>query len=495
VKELAGALDELALASWRPQVRHVEAKTAAPRGLPPLLEPAVANRLNCYTVGLELEPIFRDRAGLVYPELIRQLGTQLAAALQRGFFAFARDKTSAEPEAYQGLGRRGMVRAVRRVDDALGELCGRFDFLLGVTPVDTADAWRTFEDSGFAEPPSFRYRPLTTDADLLLRELYAVPLEEVEDPTLDRIFREKLREIARQLTMLAERNTHRFLQGSLQLYGDVEPELLRLAEELLAAIEAPEKPTGERSVDAEELARLAAAELTRYRESYAALDAGVEIRTDVSGLMVSQGRLLVDRSLSLTAERARALLQHEVGTHVLSYINGSSQPLKILATGLAGYEALQEGLAVLAEYLVGGLTAGRLRLLAARVVAVDRMVRGSGFVEIFRELVGERGLAARTAFTLTMRVVRGGGLTKDALYLRGLGQVAGYLREGGDLDLLFLGKFGLPHVSVVRELLYRGVLHPAPLRPAWLEWPGAAERLARVRDGATVLEMLERNPE
>ena len=40
-------------------------------------------------------------------------------------------------------------------------------------------------------------------------------------------------------------------------------------------------------------------------------------------------------------------------------IHGRSQPFQQLYVGLAGYEALQEGLAVLSEYLVGGLSRPR----------------------------------------------------------------------------------------------------------------------------------------
>ena len=39
-----------------------------------------------------------------------------------------------------------------------------------------------------------------------------------------------------------------------------------------------------------------------------------------------------------------------------------------------------------------------------------------------------------------MRIYRGGGLTKDAVYLRGLLQILRYLREGGELEPLFVGK-------------------------------------------------------
>ena len=81
---------------------------------------------------------------------------------------------------------------------------------------------------------------------------------------------------------------------------------------------------------------------------------------------------MIGRETRIAERRAEALLQHEVGTHLVTYFNGSSQPLRLLQVGLSGYDALQEGLAVLSEYLVGGLSEARMRTLAARVIAVDR---------------------------------------------------------------------------------------------------------------------------
>ena len=83
-------------------------------------------------------------------------------------------------------------------------------------------------------------------------------------------------------------------------------------------------------------------------------------------------------------------------------------------------DALQEGLAVLAEYLVVGLSRPRLRLLAGRVVAVRYLLDGASFVDTFRELSLTHGFANPVAFTIAVRTFRSGGFTKDAVYLRGL---------------------------------------------------------------------------
>ena len=90
-----------------------------------------------------------------------------------------------------------------------------------------------------------------------------------------------------------------------------------------------------------------------------------------------------------------------------------------------------------------------------------------------------------------MRVYRGGGLTKDAIYLRGLVDLLTHLREGGGLDLLFRGKFSLRDLPLVRDLEERGVLRPARIRPRHLDDPTAAERLDRAAHGPKLHQILE----
>ena len=81
--------------------------------------------------------------------------------------------------------------------------------------------------------------------------------------------------------------------------------------------------------------------------------------------------------IKLNANETIALMQHEIGTHVLTYYNGKQQPLKLLSIGLTDYDTLQEGLAVLSEYFVGGLTGNRMRTLAGRVVAASARMHGA----------------------------------------------------------------------------------------------------------------------
>ena len=136
-----------------------------------------------------------------------------------------------------------------------------------------------------------------------------------------------------------------------------------------------------------------------------------------------------------------------------------------------------------AEHLVGGLDRDRLRLVAARVVAVRRLVEGVSFPDVVAELTDQHRLSPRSSFSVAVRVFRGGGLTKDAIYLRGLLQLLAHLRDGHELTPLLVGKVAVTQVALIEELLRREILQPPALQPRWLSVPAAAARLERARAG------------
>jgi len=377
------------------------------------------------------------------------------------------------------------------VDARLTEIERSVDLLLNVTPVNAAEAWVDFERSDFGTGPTLRLRPLEFEPDLVRRDLYSLEIENVTDPALHTLFRTKRDEIARQITALEDRDSSRFVYGSLQLYGGITRSLAVAAEELLTTI--PAQSSTASSVTAGAFAEAARAEIDRYRAVYPDFPAHIDVRDDISELMVSFGRLLVPEAATFRADRVEPLLHHEVGTHVVTYHNGARQPLKLLTIGLPGYDETQEGLAVLAEYLSGGLDPRRLRVLAARVVAVDKMLDGAEFMDIFESLRAEHRIPRKTAWIIAIRVVVAGGSVKDAIYLRGITRLLEALAEGISLDTLFVGKLALDHVPLIQDLLEREVLQAPWVRPRWLDVPGAQERLDRLRAGASVMDLYERD--
>src|SRR5690606_18544686 len=234
-----------------------------------------------------------------------------------------------------------------------------------------------------------------------------------------------------------------------------------------------------------------AREEVRYlKQQWPEMETRVEVNPNVIGLMVSQGILYVGENSMVTEDRVEALIQHEVGTHVLTYFNGKAQPLQLLYSGVPGYEELQEGLAVLAEYMVGGLNAARLRKLAARVVAIHDLINGEPFPTVYARLVDEYGFSPYSSYNVTMRAFRGGGLTKDAVYLKGIIDLLKYLAAGKPLEPLYVGKITEAYLPIIQELRLRKILKPTPLKPRYLSDPSVQDKIKQLHQGLTVFDLV-----
>ncbi len=488
VETLEESLEALAI---RKEVELVTGEGFTPPGMEPLLDDEAIRKMSCLLLGIEVSPIYRDaETGELYRSILADLRRKFSNALQHTFFEFTHVQTSDRPKHPHTLGRRTMVDAVWEADAELAALSDKINYLFAVTPVNSNEAYDGFAERGFERDPVFHYRLLSFDPEDLKRQLYSISFESIEDPTVAYLLRDKRIELDRQITLIEDRNTPRFMYESLQLFPPVEDELMELAESILRLPKVPDNGSNGR-LSADEIAKLGETEIDYYRSRYAEVNATVEVRKDTPpGMMVSSGNLMIGYGTEIAIGRVNGLLQHEVGTHIVTYFNGKSQPLKLLYGGLPGYEQLQEGLAVFAEYLVGELTLARLRTLAARVVAVRRLTLGHSFTEVFHELRDDHKFTDRTAFNVAMRVFRGGGLTKDAVYLRGLVEVVNYVRDGGDISTLLVGKMGFEHLPIIRELQWREVLKPSPLEPRYMTMPESAEQLQSIKDGTRIFDVI-----
>lgn len=493
VEALDAALREVTLHGVAAEVETVHDAAPAPPSMRPIA--AACGRGECFRVGIAVRPVYRDAAtGALFPLVLQSLRRQLATALRKSIFAFTRPPSGSPRSHYESFGPSAMAKTTRLVDQQLCEISQSFDFLLQATPINTEAAWKEFSDSGYRAAPVLYYRPLPHHPALVKRQLFEIPIEHVEDTTLAHLFGEKQDELDTQLAALKHIDTPAFFYDSLQLYGSPDAALVELAESILNHPHAKDDDADDVLITADLVAAAAREQIDYYHERLPDFHATVEVVNNIaSGLMVAHDHLLVSESAAIPSRRLDPLLHHEVGAHLLTYFNGRQQPLRQLYAGLAGYEGLQEGLAVLSEYFAGGLTRSRLRLLAARVLAVRARCDGASLVEAFELLHGERQLRGKLAFMTVVRAYRGGGLTKDALYLRGLRDLLEYLQRGHDLEPLYAGKFALAHVPLVRELRRRGVVHPPALLPQFWENDSFPARLERCRT-ASVLDLLENPP-
>ena len=385
-------------------------------------------------IGIEVPPVYRDGEGTEFPVYFRTFRNRFAETVQEASFEFIRVQTPSKLASYHTLGRRSIHEEVLKIDKKICAIQNSYSFLLLVAPINIYELRQKYFDEGFKNVGTYHYRLLPVDPDILKRKLYNLDIHEIDDPALAYIYDEKREEIDQELTMLKERGSKNFFYSSIRMYGTVSEELLKEARDILDKVPEDSPDNGLSMMSAEDFKALAEKEFDYFRTMAPGYQCKVHIRKDVNIMMVDQGELYLPADYTMTEMEACALIQHEIGTHALTFYNGAQQPLLQMASGLAGYDALQEGIAVMAEYLAEALGAKRLRTLAGRVVAGDALCNGADFDAMFDLLHSKHGFSDNRAFNITSRMFQGGGFLKDIVYLKGLMELREYMVDGGALE-------------------------------------------------------------
>lgn len=486
-------LENMNLVGLIPDIQVNFSEERCPEYLEPLLERKDLKRLECLLTGLEIEPFYKDSlTGRIYPLLERRFYSEFTIAIKKAVFDFVKVQASHNITGFQSLARREIVPDVWEIDRQLVEVDNRIKFLMLVSPVNGSKAWKEFKKNRYSQNPVFHYRMIPVDPELLKRKLYNIRIETIDDPTLSYLFREKRAETDKMLTMLAERESPDFLYGSLQLYGGVDNQLLTDAKNIIEVVSSAtvKKNEGREYYDAREFAELARQELLFLKKQWSGVADKVEIKDSIDSMLVDKGVFYIPEKTRMRKERAEAMIQHEIGTHIVTWYNGRNQPLKLLSSGVPGYEELQEGIAVLAEYLTGGLSAGRMKELAGRVIAVDSLINHQDFKKTFELLTEQYHFKPRKAFFITTRVYRAGGFTKDAIYLRGFIALINFLKKGNSLEPLLIGKIRQNYLPVIEELIVRKVLKPLPIKPRYLTDDVTLKRLSEIKNKKLITEFI-----
>ncbi|MBB6487772.1 flavohemoglobin expression-modulating QEGLA motif protein [Rhizobium lusitanum] len=460
----------------------------------------IARELGCSAVAVRFAPVYRQPGSKeIYPELREQLVAMFFDAGLQAFASFIGMHQLFKLTTHRALGRKAFIDAVSKVDRRIDDVASTFDFLLAVTPINEAAAFDAFKAGGRKIQPAFLYRPLELQVEAIKRKLFSISFEHLEDPVLYQLYREKQQELDLQLSLLSSRHNPKFVEFGRALYEPVERPLLREAQAILTGLTrnepngADDAGVGDQIADCFQVERQAKAMIGAYQRQGKDFRASVELRDDLpSGLMVSGHRLLIARGTLMDTRRVEPLLSHEIGVHLLTYFNGSAQGLRLFRSGLSGYEGMQEGLAVFAEYLSGGMTPERLKVIAGRVVGCASMLDGATFSETYSMLVDDNNFTEQAAFNLVLRLYRGGGLAKDAIYLRGLLALLDHLKNGGALEPFWMGKIATSHFVVMQELAERGLLRLPAIQPIFLHTDAGRARLERARSGMRPLDMIQR---
>ncbi len=409
-------------------------------------------------IPLEIKKVFCDEEkGELFPVAFEELKKGIAETFSNAALHFSKKATNLRLFKKRLLISKGVDLDVTRLDHALYKMVCNFDLLSHVNPINLESAKKKFLKSRNKQVPVFRYKQLRLDPFLLKRKLFELPIEKIRDPHLQGIYRDTILAFSQKADMLIHLGSKEFYYQSLAYFGEPDGQDIANAKFLL---HCPDRAV-------ESLGELISANDARGLFQEASENLGFKFKVEENRNLVSDAiavnqKLLIQlkKGASFSPQKLQALIHHEAGVHLLTTENARLQPLKILSLGLPQNTKTQEGLAILNEFLSGNLTVARLKDLALRVIAVSMMTKGADFVEVFYHLSESQGMEEGKAFTLCARIFRGGGFTKDFLYLNGLISLLKLRQEETNLNNLFIGKTSVEYLDVIEQLIERRILMP-----------------------------------
>ena len=411
---------------------------------------------NTLVLATEVSKIYcNETNGEPFPEVIKGLTMKLKRAFLTHANGFAKKFTTWEHRKKARLLAKDLQTHILDVDHQLNQHLSGFELLGYLTPVNIVQEKKRFFESRCTVNPDFAYRPIQIDPFDLKRKLHRLPIENISDIHIQRLYESVINAYSDKIDMLSSIGTDRFMYASLRYFGEPGEGDLKNAW-FLQHLPELEDPTQEPVLGVEDAVKL-------FQQGFD--DYGFKGKIEITRNMVAsamvvnhQRKVLLKKGATFSPKELRFLVHHEIGVHMVTTMNGNMQPLKVFNLGLPVNTMTQEGLAVLSEYLSGNITLKRLKELGQRVIATNMLVRGADFKTTYWCMVNDLGMDVNDAFYLTTRIYRGGGFTKDHLYLRGLKEIYRFWKDGNDLGPLLIGKTSLDAYGTILELLDRGVL-------------------------------------
>ncbi len=350
--------------------------------------------------------------------------------------------------------------ALFEIDQNLDRLVHNIELLNYLNPLNIEQEKRRFFASKYSENPTFNYRKIKFSPFKLQRLFFNQRLERIEDDDFRRLYRDIIYEYSGLIECIETIGKGKqFYYNSLKVFGTPKE---RDVDNARFILHFEDENEGDKMID-----KYSASEAQSYFEEYGKrydFDFSIKQSTHISAaamVLNATNSLVLKKNNRFSDNQLKVLANHEIGVHLVTTHNGKSQPLKIFSNGFVNNTETQEGLAVLSEYVSGNLTMQRLKQLAHRVIAADSLIKGYSFVDTFDLLFNQYKVDRDKAWQITLRVHRGGGFTKDFLYLTGLKKVYDYYQNKKDLSLLLTGKVTLEDLPIINKLMKKGLAIPS----------------------------------
>ena len=352
------------------------------------------------------------------------------------------------------------TKALLEIDKNIDSLVKQIELLSYVNPTNIEEEKELFFCSKYLKDPVFKYPSINFDCFKLHRKLFENNLEVIEDDDIKKLYENIIYQYSGLIQCIeAIGSGKNFYYKSLHCFGTPTEKDVKNAKFIIHfEDEDKDVPSFQPKYSATEAKSFFKTFSEQYNFGY---DIEFSNRISAIAMVLNNTKTLVlNTNHSYSDNEIAVLTNHEIGVHMVTTINGLLHPLKIFSHGFPNNEETQEGLAVFSEYMSDNLTVTRLKELAYRVISVDSLAKGYSFSKTFSSLHNHYDLDRESAFYITVRAYRGGGFTKDYLYLIGLKKIYDYYHDGKDLSLLLTGKATLEYVKEIKLLISKGLAVP-----------------------------------
>jgi uncharacterized protein (TIGR02421 family) len=354
------------------------------------------------------------------------------------------------------------------IDANLNRLVKNIELLNYINPLNIASEKKKFFASKYNYEPAFKYRKVRFNGYKLHRLFFSQRLERIEDDDIRQLYEDIIYEYSGLIECIQTIGQGRkFYYNSLKSFGTPTEKDIENAKFILRFDDS--------EFDEEMLPMYNSDEARTYFDEFSKrydFKYNIKISNNLSAaamVLNNTQTLVLRKSHKYSLNQLKVLTNHEIGVHMVTTFNGLEQPLKVFSNGLPNNVETQEGLAVYSEFMSGCLTIERLKELAFRVIAVDSLNKGYSFSDTFHLLHNQHKLNRDKVFVITLRVHRGGGFTKDHLYLRGLRNIYKYAKEENDLGVLLTGKVSQEYIPTINKLQNLGLaVQPKYITDAYL---------------------------
>ena len=397
-----------------------------------------------------------ELSGEEYPNIIRELEYQLKSAILKNTHFFANQHTTWKSSNSAFLLHQNNDPEILKVDRQIYRLVKGFELLAHVNPSNGLSEQKKFFKNNGRYSPKFKYAPILVNPYELKQKLSAIRTQDITDISIRFLYESVINSYFDKTDLLSSINTKKFLYNSLRYFGRPSKKDLQNANYILLLPDVPSEPKKVPYLPLDEV-------IETFRNTIS--DYGIKCKIETNSRVMSQVMVLNSKNTVLfrpdakfTKSEMLALLEHEIGVHMVTTQNSNLQQLKVFNIGLPVNTLTQEGLAILSEYLSGNITLKRLKKLALRVVVADMMCSGADFVESFQYLTDQQRVAPEDAYNIVARIYRGGGFTKDYLYLSGFVKVLKMWNLGVDLSPLLIGKTSMEFYDTITEMMNREMI-------------------------------------